>query len=72
MNKRNNYRSLLKYANEDLAKKGVKIVLESEDNTFNLLIVKLDGSGAVEYACGFFEEKLADLVNDAWAWANRN
>lgn len=75
MNKRNDYRSLLKYANEDLEKMGAKIILESEDGAYNLLLAKLDGSKTEEYACGYYEDELADLINDAWAfagvWANR-
>lgn len=71
MNTRNNYRSLLKEANKDLKRLGTKLVLCKENGLSGLLIENLDGSEVKDYASGYHEDGLEDLIHEAWAFAKQ-
>lgn len=65
MNKHNDYDTLLRQANADLASAGKSLVLEKEDGQYSLYIH--DDSDRVEcYAEGYYENELQDLITDAW------
>lgn len=71
MNTRNNYRSLLKEANKDLKHWGMKLVLHKEDGSYSLNIESSDGAQKRNYASGYYENELEELINDAWAFAKQ-
>lgn len=66
-NRVNNWRELLKLANEDLKKYNAEIGVYDHDGEFSVTIV-VNGVEE-EYADGYYEEELGDLINDAWAHA---
>ena len=67
-NRVNNWKELLKLANEDLAKQHLQIKLEEFDGTYTLYIDNPDGTTDI-FAENYYEDELAELVNDAWAHA---
>ena len=67
-NKVNNWKEVLDLANKDLIQQQVYIDVSSNgDGTYNIAIV--DNSKAECYAEGYYEDKLGDCINDAWAHA---
>lgn len=66
-NKVNDWRELLKLANEDLKKYNAEIGMYEHDDEYSVTIV-INGVED-EYADGFYEDELGDLINDAWAHA---
>ena len=67
-NRYNNWKQLLEYANEELEKTGYSILLvEPEEGFYNCEIWK-NGKKERTYAENFYEDELADLVNDAWSF----
>ena len=70
MNTRNEWQSLLKYANEELAKYGARIEINDDDEEgfYDCLIFK-NGKLAKVYAENYYEEELSDLVTEVWHYA---
>ena len=67
MNHRNKYKSLLKQANEELSKYGVKLVLQEDDGYYNLDVYGFAKNNGVEhYAENYIEDELDGLITDAW------
>lgn len=65
MNRNYDWKTLLTYANEDLAAYGYSLkVYEKEEGFYFLDIVK-DGVDE-NYAGNYYEDELSDLINDAW------
>lgn len=65
MNRYNNWRTLLNYANEDLEKTGYSLlIVEPEEGFFDCEIWK-DGKLVETYAGGYYEDELSDLIIDA-------
>ena len=62
MNKRNNWQGALENANKSLARYNVSLKVTEEDNCYGLDIVFPDH--VENYACGYFEEELEDLIQD--------
>ena len=58
-------KKLLKFANEQLKERGYKLSVKAEDNTYRLDICNLKGKVIDNYADGYFEEELPNLLNDA-------
>lgn len=70
MNKHNDYRGLIKQANEELAKHGYALALtEPEEGCYSLEIHK-NGKTVEVYAENYYENELSDLVTDAWHHVN--
>lgn len=69
MNKRNDWKTLLKYTNEDLEKTGFSLLItEPEEGFFNCEIWR--GGTLVEvYAENYYEDELSDLITDAGHYA---
>lgn len=67
-NKVNNWKELLRLANEDLKKFNAELGVYEEDGEFSITIVI--GDEETEYASGYYEDELSDLINDAWAHAS--
>ena len=69
MNKRNDYETILKMANEDLASIGKQIVLDKdEDGTYSVL-VQDDHDNTDCFAEGYYEDELGELISEAWSHA---
>ena len=69
MNRINNWKDLLKLANEDLKKYNMSLVLKEDDCAYSLIIV---GPGKIDKYCfaeNCYEDELGELINDAWAHA---
>ena len=73
MNKHNDWKTLLKYANEDLANHGYELNVYEEDGYYFCDIWKdVITNGCAEkivienYAGNYFEDELSDLITDAW------
>ena len=66
-NKVNNWKELLKMANEDLKKHDAEIGVYDYDDVYSVTIV-VNGVEE-EYADNYYEDELQDLINDAWAHA---
>ena len=69
MNTRNQWRELLRNANKELKPKGLAIRIEKEDDMYYSCDIYKNGVRFNEYASGFFETELEELVNDALAYA---
>lgn len=67
MNKHNDWETLLSLANEDLAKIGLYLELEhnEEDGCYKCNVMT-DGYLVETYAENYYEEELSDLITDAW------
>ena len=71
MNRRNNWKGLLKIANEDLATIGFELKIYEQDGCYSCDIWK--GNVAWEiYAENYYEDELTDLVNDAWHYVKHD
>lgn len=66
-NRVNNWKELLKLANEDLKKYNAEIGVYDHDGEFSVTVV-VNGEER-EFADGYYEDELGDLINDAWAHA---
>jgi hypothetical protein len=66
-NRVNNWRELLDLANKDLKKFNAELGVYEEDGEFSITLVI--GDEETEYASGYYEDELSDLINDAWAHA---
>ena len=69
MNKRNEYKTLLKQANEELSKYGVKLELNMDESCcyYDLSIYGFKKEGEAEcYATSYAEDELDTLVTEAW------
>lgn len=66
MNTNSNWHGALNMANADLKKYNISLQVEQEDNTYNINIVYPDHSE--QYACGYFENELENLIKDACSW----
>lgn len=66
-NRVNNWRELLKLANEDLKKYDAEIGVYDHDDVYSVTTV-VNGLEE-EYADNYYEDELQDLINDAWAHA---
>lgn len=73
MNRRNDYIGLLEMANDEL--KGLKMeiqVTENDDGFYAVDIIELQEDGTKKptfFTESFYEDELADSINDAWAHA---
>ena len=71
MNRRNNWKQLLQFANEDLDKSGYSIlVVEPEEGFYNCEIRK-DGKLVEVYAENYYEDELSDLMTEVWNYVSR-
>ena len=70
MNTRNEWKKQLEYANEELAKYGVSIDINDNDEEgfYNCEILK-DGKVVETYAENYYENELSDLVTEVWHFA---
>ena len=69
MNKYNDWKNLLKIANEDLEKTGYSLlIVEPEEGFYNCEIWR-GGTVAEVYAENYYEDELSDLITDAWHYA---
>lgn len=66
-NKVNDWREMLDLANEDLKKYDAEIGVYDHDDMYSVTIV-VNGVEE-EYADGYYEDELGDLINDAWTHA---
>jgi len=64
-NKVNNWKELLKLANEDVKKYNAKIEVINEHGDFSVIITQ-DGVKH-DFAYGFYEDEISECINDAWA-----
>ena len=64
-NRVNNWRELLDLANKDLKKYNAEIGVYDHDGEFSVTVV-VNGEER-EFADGYYEDELGDLINDAWA-----
>lgn len=62
MNRRNDWKSLLEMANEDLERYKSKINVEKDDDGYYSVTIN-----NCEFADNNFEDELYDLINDAWS-----
>jgi hypothetical protein len=70
MNRCNDWKNLLRIANEDLEKTGYSLLLtEDEDGYYSCEIWK-DGKMLDVYAENYWEDELSDLINDAFHHVN--
>lgn len=70
MNKRNNWQQVLELANADLKQYDVSLTVEHEgENMYSVNVVTPDREEL--YACGYYEEELEPLIEDARDWAMR-
>ena len=70
MNRYNNWEQLLEYCNEDLKPFGYEVKVRDlyDDGYYTCEIFK--GDVSIEcYAENYFEDELADLVNEVWHYA---
>ena len=70
MNKRNNWEQVLGYANEDLKSKGFSIKIKKQSDGYYSCEIRKGRKLYQVYAENYFEEELADLLNEAWVHAN--
>lgn len=72
MNRCNDWRTSLRYANASLGTSGysIKFTEPEEESVFNCEIWK-DGKFLETYAENYYEDELSDLVDDAWAYVMR-
>lgn len=63
------WKALLDKANENLKKYDVQLLVDGCDENGYSLDIKWTGKLVMteEYACGYYEHELADLINEAWA-----
>ena len=67
MNRRNNWEQLLGYANEDLAQYGWKVrIWDYDGEGYYICTINKDDGYEEVYAENFYEDELADLVNEVW------
>lgn len=73
MNRRNDWKQLLKSANEDLTPHGYALkVHEPEEKGFYACRILKDGKTVETYAENYYEDELSDLVNEAWHYVKSN
>lgn len=66
MNRYNDWKTLLKIANEDLEKFGYSLmIVEPEEGFYNCEVWK-DGELEDTYAENHYEDELSGLITDAW------
>lgn len=66
MNRRNDWKGLLKLANEDLEQFGYSILITEPEEGFYDLEICVDGKENETYASNYFESELSDLITEAW------
>lgn len=66
-NKVNPWEKILKLANKDLKKFNAEIGVYDHDDVYSVTII-VNGVEE-EYADGYYEDELGDLINDAWGYA---
>lgn len=67
MNRVNDWKNVLKYANKDVNPKGYTIKVFKDAGYYSCVIVdKNNGNEEIDYAGGFCEEELSNLITDAW------
>ena len=67
MNKRNSWKQLLEYANEELKPKGYAIhIFDYDGEGYYICEILKDGVSVEVYAENFFEYELDELVNEVW------
>lgn len=69
MNRYNDWQSLLRTANEELAENNTRIEVLDEDFIYSLNII-VDGK-VITFAANYFEDELCDVIQDAWAHARK-
>lgn len=70
MNNYNDWKALLKNANEDLGKVGYSLLItEPEEGFYNCEIWK-NGEFDEVFAENYYENELSDLIIEAWHYAN--
>ena len=68
-NKRNDWKNLLRIANEDLKLYGYALdVNDEEEEGFFYCNILYNGVYLNTYAGGFYEDELSDLINEAWSY----
>lgn len=69
MNRYNNWEQLLEYANEDLEKTGYSLLITEPEERFFDCEIWRGGTVVGVYAENYYEDELADLVNEVWHYA---
>ena len=70
-NRVNNWKQLLKVANEDLAKKGLAIKCEKDvEGSYTIKVTMPTGKDEI-YGETLYEDELSDAINEALSWANK-
>ena len=59
---------MLELSKKEHKKFNAELGIYEEDGEFSITIVI--GDEETEYASGYYEDELSDLINDAWAWAH--
>lgn len=68
MNRINNWKNLLKIANEELSRNGYELKIYKDEQDCYFCDVWKDGKALEIYAENYYEDELSDLVTDAWAY----
>ena len=66
MNRRNEWQTILKLANEDLGKFGYSLLIVEPEKGFYDCEIRKDGNLVETYAENYYEDELSDLITDAW------
>lgn len=61
------WQELLRQANKKLKKAGAKLIVTPDEQYFSLDVVLGNGKTKVNYAGGYREDELMDLITEAWA-----
>ena len=61
------WQELLRQANKELKKAGAKLIVTPDEQYFSLDVVLGNGKTKVNYAGGYREDELMDLITEAWA-----
>lgn len=61
------WQKLLRQANKDLKKTGAKLIVTPDEQYFSLDVVLGNGNTKMNYAGGYREDELMDLIAEAWA-----
>ena len=72
MNTRNDWENLLNLANEELGKKGYALNIFKDEEWYYSCDILKDGKVIENYAEGFYENELSELITDAWHYVIAN
>ena len=65
MNKRNEWKNLLKFYNKELKEENAKVIVDKDEDGYYQVYIELNGKRE-EFATNNFEEELSDLVFSAY------